>query len=167
MRKLLLVDDNPATQRLTAMTMEPEGYDVIVFSQGLEASEYMKGDRVDIVLVNISVSGLDGYRLPSEMNKKVESEKAPVILLVGALVELNAVLARESGAAGQLTKPFLAEDLLEIVRSVSRRQDAVDDQDILGNIIPLMEGVGEPLFELRRGQTRANVMPLKLVRLVG
>ena len=101
------------------------------------------------------------------MNKYVESAKAPVILLVGALVELNAVLARESGAAGQLTKPFLAEDLLEIVRSVSRRQDAVDDQDILGNIIPLMEGVGEPLFELRRGQTRANVMPLKVVRLVG
>lgn len=168
MRKLLLVDENPATQRLVSMTMEPEGFDVIIFDHGIEASEYMKGDRIDIVLANVSVNGLDGYRLSSEMNKKVESERAPVVLLVGALVELDTVLARASGAAGQLTKPFSAEDLIEIVGSVSRvRHDAIDDQGILGNVTPLMEVVGEPLFELQRGQTRPNVMPLKLVRLVG
>jgi CheY-like chemotaxis protein len=168
MRKLLLADNNPVTQRLVSMTMEPEGYHVLAFNNGIEALECMEEDRVDIVLANISMNGLDGYSLSSEMNKKIESEKAPVILLVGALAELDTVLARESGAAGQLIKPFSAEDLLGLVGSVSGgRQDAMDDQDILSSVIPLMEVVEEPLFELQRGQMRPNMMPLKRVRLVG
>ena len=152
MSRLVLADDNPTTQKMLDLSLQPEGYEVVPFADGKKALEYILENEVDIVLANISVPGLDGYSLCARLADETRVIKVPVVLLVGALDEIQESKALESGSIAVLRKPFSTHQLLDVV--MKARKQVSKKPELVSNLfeIPINESEEAPLFYLSMEQ---------------
>src|SRR5438552_13546430 len=58
---VLVVDDIPANQKLLRETLEPEGYEVLLATDGPTALEVAQGARPDVILLDVLMPGLNGF----------------------------------------------------------------------------------------------------------
>ena len=153
MPRLVLADDNLTTQRMVELSLETEGYEVLPFTDGNEALEYILHHEVDVVLANVSFPGLDGYSLCAQLAEEPDKAGVPVVLLVGALDEIE---EREAGCAGLLSKPFSTGGLLEVV---TKAREAVSEEPAtVSNLfeIPIEGSDEQALFRLSLRQARSS-----------
>ena len=156
MSRLVLADDNLTTQRMVELLLETEGYEVLPFADGNEALEYILHHEVDVVLANVSFPGLDGYSLCARLSEEPDKAGIPVVLLVGALDEIEEQKARQVGCAALLSKPFSTGGLLEVV---TKAREAVSEEPAtVSNLfeIPIEGSDEEALFQLSLRQARSS-----------
>ena len=156
MPRLVLADDNLTTQRMVELSLETEGYEVLPFTDGNEALEYILHHEVDVVLANVSFPGLDGYSLCAQLAQEPDKADVPVILLVGALDEIEDKKARKAGCVAVLNKPFSTGGLLEVV---TKAREAVSEEPAtVSNLfeIPIEGSDEEALFQLSLRQARSS-----------
>ena len=156
MPRLVLADDNLTTQRMVELALEAEGYEVLPFSDGTEALEYILNNEVDVVLANVSLPGLDGYSLCAQLAEEPDKAGVPVVLLVGALAEVEEKKAREADCAATLSKPFSTSGLLEVVTKA--REAAAEEPATVSNLfeIPIEGSDEEALFQLSLRQALSS-----------
>jgi len=78
MAKLLVVDDDKNLRLLYEQELEEEGHDVTLASSGPEALDYLKGSRPDLIILDISMPGMDGIEALGKILAK--DKTMPVIL---------------------------------------------------------------------------------------
>lgn len=119
MKKILLVDDDPAILQLLATYFKNWNYDTIQTSNGNEALAQID-ESVDIAIVDVMMPGIDGF----EVTKRLKDDWELPVLLLTARGQLDD--KREgffAGADDYLVKPFEAEELLFRVQAILRRYD--------------------------------------------
>lgn len=119
MKKILLVDDDPAILQLLATYFKNWNYDTLQTSNGNEALEQVD-ESVDIAIVDVMMPGIDGF----EVTKRLKEDWELPVLLLTARGQLDD--KREgffAGADDYLVKPFEAEELLFRVQAILRRYD--------------------------------------------
>ena len=114
---ILTVDDSPTIRKLLAMTLEREGFDVVQAQDGVEALVKMSECNPVMILSDINMPRLDGYKLCKFVKKHAKTKHIPVIMLSGKDGVFDKLRGRMSGCDGYLTKPFESKDLLEKIRS--------------------------------------------------
>ena len=114
---ILTVDDSPTIRKLLAMTLEREGFDVVQAQDGVEALVKMSECNPAMILSDINMPRLDGYKLCKFVKKHAKTKHIPVIMLSGKDGVFDKLRGRMSGCDGYLTKPFESKDLLEKIRS--------------------------------------------------
>ncbi len=120
-RTVLIVDDSPAVRKLVTLTLERQGYRVRAAADGMEALRAIReGGVPDLVLLDISMPGMDGYQLCKLLKQSPEAKHAPVLMLSGKDGFFEKVRGRMAGSTGYLTKPFAPEALVEAVRKYCR-----------------------------------------------
>jgi CheY-like chemotaxis protein len=82
-RKLLLADDSATIQKVVNLTFAREGIEVLTAGDGNTALEKFAEFSPDIVLADVNMPGLNGYRLCEKIKQNETAKKIPVILLVG------------------------------------------------------------------------------------
>jgi twitching motility two-component system response regulator PilG len=87
---------------------------------GLEALSKINDERPDLVLLDIILPKMDGYRILSIVKKTPELKDTPVILLTSKDGLVDKVKGRLAGSTAYLTKPFEPNDLIETVRKYTR-----------------------------------------------
>jgi len=105
-RKLLLADDSVTIQRVVDLTFTDEGMQVITVGDGEQAIRKLEEFTPDIVLADVLMPGLDGYRLCEFMKRSERFGQIPVMLLVGSFEPFDEAEARRVGADDFVTKPF-------------------------------------------------------------
>lgn len=106
-RKLLLADDSTTIQKVVSLTFADEGLEVTTVSDGDEAVRYLEeNEPPDIVLADVFMPGLDGYRLCERIKSDPRLRHIPVVLLIGTFEPFSVMEARRVGANDVLTKPF-------------------------------------------------------------
>ncbi len=116
-RKLLLADDSVTIRKVVELTFAEEGVEVISASNGDEAMQRFVERTPDIVLVDVEMPGMSGYKI-CEMIKGDESTKdIPVLLLVGSFEPFDQDEAERVMADGFLMKPF--HSIRELVGKVN------------------------------------------------
>jgi predicted GH43/DUF377 family glycosyl hydrolase len=112
---ILVVDDEPLIQKLITRILTDEGYDVEVASDGADALIAIAGKRFDLILLDVNMPTLDGFKLMEIMKKK--NIKTPVIVLSGDDQEK---LKRKGlhDAAGFIPKPLSVKVLLSEVKKL-------------------------------------------------
>ncbi len=105
-RKLLLADDSVTIQRVVDLTFTDEGMQVITVGDGEQAIRKLEEFTPDIVLADVLMPGLDGYRLCEFMKRSERFGRIPVMLLVGSFEPFDEAEARRVGADDFVTKPF-------------------------------------------------------------
>jgi len=142
-RHLLVVEDDPDLARLTRMHLEDEGYQVAVESDGNEALEYARGHRLDLVVLDLMLPGMDGLELCRQLRS--EPHYVPIIVVTARGTEFDRVLGLELGADDYLPKPVSFRELAARVRAIFRRVDALARQ-----------GSDEPQAPIVRGELRID-----------
>ena len=114
---ILTVDDSPTIRKLLMMTLEREGFNVVQAQDGVEALVKMSECNPVMILSDINMPRLDGYKLCKFVKKHAKTKHIPVIMLSGKDGVFDKLRGRMSGCDGYLTKPFESKDLLEKIRS--------------------------------------------------
>ncbi|HJS16728.1 sigma 54-interacting transcriptional regulator [Rheinheimera sp.] len=111
--RLLLVDDDPSLLRLLTLRLEGEGYQVISADCAETALVLLGKNKVDVVLSDLRMPGLDGMALFDEIAKRHAG--LPVVLMTAHGSIPEAVAATQRGVFGFLTKPLNNNDLRDIL----------------------------------------------------
>ena len=118
MATLLLADDSLTTQKVVNLTFVDEGIEVITAEDGDTALQLFHERQPDVVLADVNMPGLNGYEVCEEIRKTNDSQKTPVVLLVGSFEPFDAEAAYRVGANDYLTKPFIPDELVVRVNAI-------------------------------------------------
>lgn len=88
---------------------------VLEATNGEEAVDIAKGQKPDIILMDLMMPKMDGYTACSKIKAGQETKTIPVIMLTAVGHELNKKFAREMGAEGYITKPFTLQELMGVI----------------------------------------------------
>ena len=120
--RVLVVDDEVEIRRALKTGLSDHGFEVEAAATGEEALAMAAVRRPDVVLLDLGLSGLDGFAVLTRLR---EHSRAAVIVLSVMADERDKVRALDLGADDYLVKPFGLEELLARIRAVIRRQAAV------------------------------------------
>jgi CheY-like chemotaxis protein len=110
-RRVLVVDDNVDAARTLALLLERMGHDVQVAHDGLAALEAARGNYPEIVLLDISMPGVDGLAVVRRLRQDPRFEKVPFVAVTGRGSEEDRRASREAGFDEHLVKPVALEAL--------------------------------------------------------
>ncbi len=118
MGRILVIEDDTALRSVLAGNLERGGHRVTVASDGLAGLEKLRTPGLEIVLLDIGLPFVDGWRILESL----EGRSQPSVIVISARgEEQDKVRALDLGADDYLTKPFGADELLARVRAVLRR----------------------------------------------
>ncbi len=115
---ILVVDDEPTLRDTIAYNLRREGFDVLLAADGVEALALARGQRPDLLVLDIMLPGIDGLQVLRTL--RAEST-VPILLLSARGDEFDRVLGLELGADDYLPKPFAMRELIARVRAGVRR----------------------------------------------
>lgn len=117
--RALVVDDEEDLRYLLRFELEAEGYDVVEAAGGSEALEVLDRQEVDLVLLDLSMPGLDGFAVLEEMRRRGLLPGVRVIAVSAHASEPTVQRALDLGSAGYLYKPFRSSELWDAIRAGS------------------------------------------------
>lgn len=118
MKKILLVDDEPAIQDLVEMVLSREGYQVSVAQDGQTALKLVGSFEPDLILLDLMLPDINGHEICKIINAKYQ---IPIIMLTAKSDIVDKVLGLEFGADDYITKPFDNRELLARLNALLRR----------------------------------------------
>jgi two-component system alkaline phosphatase synthesis response regulator PhoP len=110
--KILIVDDEVHLARILQFTLEKAGYDVVTAYDGREALERAEEDRPDLVILDLMLPGIDGYKVCNILKTHDEFKGIPVIILSARDLEQE-MLEEPLNADLFIEKPFNSLELIE------------------------------------------------------
>jgi signal transduction histidine kinase len=115
--KILYVEDDPSSEVLVRRILESEGFQVITTADGLSAIEVAKQESPDLVLMDISISGLDGYEVTTRLRTIEDLRQVPVVAVTAATLQGDRERALAAGCIGYISKPIDVDGFPSQVRS--------------------------------------------------
>ena len=103
---VLVVDDDPMTRMLVVEALEPEGFSVLEAESGLEGIEAFRHHKPDIILLDVSMPGMDGFECCRHIRLLPGGERVPVVVLTGNDDDESITSAFEAGATDFVSKPM-------------------------------------------------------------
>ncbi len=125
MTKILLIEDEPGIQETIQISLESEGFSVLVTSTGKEGMNQVSND-ISLIILDIGLPDQNGFEVLKEIRK---SFQIPVIFLTARNTEIDKVLGLEIGADDYIVKPFSPRELLARVRAILRRTNPIQSLD--------------------------------------
>lgn len=122
MSRIALVDDDRNILTSVAMTLEAEGFEVETYNDGQAALDGFDKRMPDIGVFDIKMPRMDGMDLLQRVRQK---SSMPVIFLTSKDDEIDEVLGLRMGADDYVKKPFSQRLLIERIRVLLRRQEAL------------------------------------------
>ncbi len=115
-KRVLVVDDDPLVVKILRDPLEREGYDVSVASHGLEALKRVKEHRPDLIILDILMPLLDGFKVARLLKFDKRFKDIPIIVLTSRATEGERKMGEQVGANEFLFKPFRPPHVLEVVK---------------------------------------------------
>jgi len=116
---ILIIEDDISIQRGLKDTLVFEGYEVETSLNGREGLELALKLKIDLLLLDIMLPGLNGYEICKRLKEK--KPELPIIMLTARGAELDKVIGLDFGADDYITKPFSIPELLARIRAALRR----------------------------------------------
>jgi DNA-binding response OmpR family regulator len=119
MSLILVVEDDPIIRTTVEYALKRAGFDVLVAEDGQRGLELALGKHPDLVLLDLMLPGLDGYRFAEQVR---QADKDVAIIMVTALDQpRDKIRGLDAGADDYVTKPFSLDELLARIRANLRR----------------------------------------------
>jgi CheY-like chemotaxis protein len=118
---VLLVDDEHAIRTICRVNLEGDGISVVEAQDGGEALEQVRREQPSLVLLDVMMPGIDGWKVAARLAADEDTRDIPVVFLSARAAEEDRLRAQELGAVGYVEKPFDPLGLAGIVRDVLER----------------------------------------------
>ncbi len=119
-KSILVIDDDQLTLKLIKAYLEIEGFDVITATDGVSGMKLLRESKVDLVLLDVLMPGLDGYKVLQLIR---EYGSVPVIMVTGITDKASTIKLLELGADDYVTKPFIEEELIARIQNKLKRAE--------------------------------------------
>jgi signal transduction histidine kinase len=127
--RLLVVDDDPSLRNLIRLRLMQQGYIVHEALNGEQAIAAFKRSVPEIVLMDASMPGMDGFAATTALKKLPQAQNTPIIMVSGLEDDESVERAFSAGAAEYITKPIcwplLQHRLANICNAMQARQDII------------------------------------------
>ena len=128
--KILVVDDEESLCEILQFNLEVEGYEADV-AYSAEQALGMHPERYSLILLDVMMGEMSGFRMAQLLKANPETAKVPVIFCTAKDTEDDTVAGLNLGADDYIPKPFSVREVLARVRSVLRRTaDAPAEQEV-------------------------------------
>jgi CheY-like chemotaxis protein len=118
---ILVVDDFADNREMYAEFLRFSGYRVSEATNGHEALDRAFEERPDLVVMDLSLPGMDGWEATRRLKSDPRTKQVPVIALTGHALAGHSRGAMEAGCDAFVTKPCLPECLLETIQRMLRQ----------------------------------------------
>lgn len=116
--KILVVDDEKDIRDLLEIYLRNDGYDVIKASGGAEALDIVSNEKVDLVILDIMMPGIDGMEVCKAVRKKLN---IPIMMLSAKSENMDKIQGILTGADDYMVKPFDPLELTVRIKALLRR----------------------------------------------
>jgi DNA-binding response OmpR family regulator len=121
-KKILVVDDEVDLVETIRFPLESEGFTVLVSYNGEDALNQARTENPDLILLDIMLPKLDGYKVCRLLKFDERYRNIPIIMLTARVQEKDKTIGMETGADEYITKPFDMDELLEKVKAYLKRE---------------------------------------------
>lgn len=128
MPTILAVDDSAVMQNMVKRALGSD-YRVIVADNAVDALSVIYHERVSLLLLDVSMPGIDGLELCRTVRNIPQFEELPIIMLTARDGLFDKVQGRLAGATEYLTKPFEADQLRQVVKNFVKLEEAKEGAD--------------------------------------
>ena len=111
--KALIIDDELSIITLVSSRLRINGYEVISARDGQEGLEKVRSEKPDIILLDLMLPKLDGYKVCRMLKFDEKYKHIPIVIFTARTQESDEKLGFEVGADAYVTKPFKPEVLIE------------------------------------------------------
>ena len=122
---ILIADDEAEIRDILSLYLEQAGFETIEAEDGVSALNKLRENKVDLLLLDIMMPGMDGYRT---LRKVREISNIPVIMVSAKTADSDKILGLDMGADDYITKPFQPMEAVARVKSNIRRFYALGSQ---------------------------------------
>ena len=121
LRRLLIVDDEPNLLAAIAAVLRDEGFEVATARNGKDALMQLARFLPDIVVSDIRMPVMDGYKLARQLRSAPHTKLIPIIFLSAKGEIADRIEGFRSGTDVYLTKPFEPDELIAVINSILQR----------------------------------------------
>ncbi len=117
-KRILVVDDEEGIVKLVKMYLEHHRYEVITANDGQEGLEKAKAEKPDLIVLDLMLPKMNGYKVCGLLKKDTRYAKIPVVMFTARAQEKDVKLGQEVGADAYITKPYEPEILLAKIKEL-------------------------------------------------
>lgn len=120
-KRLLVVDDEPNLLRAVAACLKTENYEVSTARTGHEALMQLAESVPDLIISDIRMPGMDGYKLARQLRGSPRTALVPIVFLTAKDETADRIEGFRAGVDAYLTKPFEPDELIAVVNGILNR----------------------------------------------
>ena len=143
MTKVLVIDDEAPIRLLCRVNLEAEGMQVLEASDGPTGVERARSETPDVILLDVMMPGLDGWRVAEQLLLDPNTDRIPIIFLTARAEFRDRARGLDIGGVDYVTKPFNPLELAQLVEDVLARVDRGERDELrhekLAELRALME----------------------------
>lgn len=122
-KRLLIVDDEPDLAEMVKFRLEANGYEILLASDGQQALEVARKEKPDLIILDLMLPKMDGYKVCGLLKKDARYSGIPIIIFSAKAQEDNIKLCQEMGADAYIVKPFEPQVLLDKIKELTARSE--------------------------------------------
>ena len=132
-KKILVIEDDPATLRLVDYSLRQEGYEIITASNGLEGIRKALAKSPDLVILDVMLPGMDGFEICYRLRSEPVTAKLPILMFSAKAQEIDKDTGIKVGADDYLTKPSAPADIiLHVEKLLAKKGSSVTPREKVG-----------------------------------
>ena len=121
-KKILVIEDDPATSRLVDYSLRHEGYEVIIAFNGLEGIKKAINEAPDLVILDVMLPGMDGFEVCHRLRAVPATVNLPILMFSAKAQEIDKNTGLKVGADDYLSKPADPAEIINRVRILLARK---------------------------------------------
>ena len=118
MTRVLVVDDDAPIRLLCRVNLEAEGMEVLEAADGADGLELARSSRPDVVLLDVMLPKLDGWRVAEALLEDPRTGEIPIVFLTARAELRDQARGLEIGGVDYITKPFNPVELADMIRAL-------------------------------------------------
>ncbi|MBE9044215.1 response regulator [Pleurocapsales cyanobacterium LEGE 10410] len=131
LKTIMVVDDSTALRRTMALTLEKQGYQVIQKKDGKEALHgFKQNPHLDLIICDIEMPVMNGFEFLSMRRRDSALSQVPTFMLTSRSGAKHRNLAKQLGANGYFTKPYVEPEFVREIKKILEDHDRSDERTI-------------------------------------
>jgi len=139
MKKILIVEDDPAIAKIESDFLKAHGYEVVAVEDGIEGKQEALSGVYDLVLLDLMLPGMDGIEVCRQVRDEID---IPILMVTAKSDDVDKIMGLGFGADDYISKPFSPTELVARVkanlaqyeRMASKAQTGQSDEIVSGRI---------------------------------
>lgn len=153
MKKILIIEDDPAISKGLEITLTEQHYEVLSESDGERGFRKALRENTDLILLDLMLPSKNGMDICKDL--RAAGVEVPILMLTSKKEEMDKVLGLEMGADDYVTKPFSIRELSARVKALLRRKS-----DLIKDIEEI--NFGDVLIDFKKHEATKNKISLNL-----